>query len=54
MNFKKPSKEIYTESGVQAMNLEMEEVIRKSPCEYSWEYKKFRKLSKEPKDIYKY
>jgi len=53
MNFKKPSKEIYTESGVQAMNLEMEEVIRQSPSEYSWEYKKFRRLPAPLKDIYK-
>jgi KDO2-lipid IV(A) lauroyltransferase len=53
MNFKKPSKEIYTESGVQAMNLEMEEVIRHSPSEYSWEYKKFRRLPAQLKDIYK-
>jgi hypothetical protein len=31
----------------------MEEEIIKSPSEYSWEYKKFRKLSKDPRDIYK-
>ena len=39
MNFKKPSKEIYSESGVQVMNDEMEKEIRISPSEYSWEYK---------------
>ena len=53
MNFKKPSKEIYSESGVQVMNDEMEKVIRISPCEYSWEYKKFRRLPSVDKDIYK-
>jgi lauroyl/myristoyl acyltransferase len=35
------------------MNKEMENEILKSPTEYSWEYKKFRKLSKEPRDVYK-
>jgi len=35
------------------MNLEMEDEIKKSPAEYSWEYKKSRRLSQEPKDIYK-
>ena len=35
------------------MNKEMEEEIKKSPLEYSWEYKKFRKLSGEVRDIYK-
>ena len=35
------------------MNAEMEHEIKKSPAEYSWEYKKFRRLSQEPKDIYK-
>jgi len=35
------------------MNLEMEQEIKKSRAEYSWEYKKFRRLSQEPKDIYK-
>ena len=53
MNFKKPSKEIYSESGVQVMNDEMESVIRQSPAEYSWEYKKFRRLLSVPQDIYK-
>ena len=53
MNFKKPSKEIYSESGVQVMNNEMEKVIRISPSEYSWEYKKFRRLPSGDKDIYK-
>ena len=53
MNFKKPSKEIYSESGVQVMNDEMEKVIRTSPSEYSWEYKKFRRLPSGVKDIYK-
>ena len=53
MNFKKPSKEIYSESGVQVMNDEMESVIRQSPAEYSWEYKKFRRLLSIPQDIYK-
>ena len=47
MNFKKPSKEIYSESGVQVMNDEMESVIRQSPAEYSWEYKKFKRNNKE-------
>ena len=53
MSFKKPDKEIYLENGIDIMNKEMEIEIRKSPAEYSWEYKKFRKLSKEPRDIYK-
>ena len=53
INFKKPSKDIYKNNGVDVMNQEMESEIKKSPKEYSWEYKKFRKLSKEPKDIYK-
>ena len=53
MNFKKPSKEIYSESGVQVMNDEMEKVIRISPSEYSWEYKKFRRLPSGDQDIYK-
>ena len=53
INFKKPDKKIYTNNGVDIMNLEMENEIKKSPEEYSWEYKKFRKLSQEPKDIYK-
>jgi len=53
MNFKKPSKEIYSESGVQVMNDEMEKAIRISPSEYSWEYKKFRRLPLGGKDIYK-
>ena len=46
-------KEIYSEFGVQVMNDEMEKVIRSSPCEYSWEYKKFRRLPSGVKDIYK-
>jgi lauroyl/myristoyl acyltransferase len=53
INFKKPNKEIYSKNGVDVMNAEMEHEIKKSPTEYSWEYKKFRKLSQEPKDIYK-
>ena len=53
MNFKKPDKEIYLENGIDVMNREMEMEIRKVPAEYSWEYKKFRRLSKEPRDIYK-
>ena len=53
MNFKKPSKSIYSESGVQVMNDEMEAVIRQSPAEYSWEYKKFRRLFSAPHDVYK-
>ncbi len=53
INFKKPSKEIYEDNGVDVMNEEMEREIKKSPTEYSWEYKKFRKLSQEPKSIYK-
>ena len=52
-NFKKPSKEIYSDNGVDIMNADMEHEIKKSPAEYSWEYKKFRRLSQEPKDIYK-
>ena len=53
INFEKPSEEIYSESGVQVMNNQMERVIRKSPSEYSWEYKKFRRLPSPLKDIYK-
>jgi KDO2-lipid IV(A) lauroyltransferase len=53
INFKKPRADIYTNNGVDVMNKEMENAILKSPTEYSWEYKKFRKLSKEPRDIYK-
>jgi len=53
INFKKPDNEIYSKNGIDVMNREMEEEIKKSPIEYSWEYKKFRKLSKDPKDIYK-
>ena len=53
MNFVNPNEEIYNDNGVDAMNAEMENEIKKSPAEYSWEYKKFRKLSKEPKNIYK-
>ena len=53
MSFKKPNKKIYDENGVDIMNNEMETEIRKSPKEYSWEYKKFRKLSDGPKDLYK-
>ena len=53
INFKKPSNEIYKNNGVDVMNKEMEKEIKKSPTEYSWEYKKFRKLSQEPKSIYK-
>ena len=53
MNFKKPNNKIYGKNGVDIMNKEMETEIRKSPKEYSWEYKKFRKLLNGPKDIYK-
>jgi KDO2-lipid IV(A) lauroyltransferase len=53
MTFKKPDAKIYGDSGVDIMNHEMETEILKCPKEYSWEYKKFRKLSVEPKDIYK-
>ena len=53
INFKKPSVEIYEKNGVDVMNKEIEYEIKKSPLEYSWEYKKFRKLSGEIKDIYK-
>ena len=53
INFKKPSNEIYKNNGVDVMNEEMEREIKKSPTEYAWEYKKFRKLSQEPKSIYK-
>ena len=53
MNFTKPHHKIYSSVGVDVMNKEMEQVIKKIPAEYSWEYKKFRKLSSEPKDIYK-
>jgi KDO2-lipid IV(A) lauroyltransferase len=54
MTFQKPDEKIYGDSGVDIMNQEMETEILKRPEEYSWEYKKFRKLSKEPKDIYKH
>ena len=53
MNFTKPHHKIYSSVGVDVMNKEMEQAIKKMPAEYSWEYKKFRKLSSEPKDIYK-
>ena len=53
INFKRPSVEIYEKNGVDVMNKEMEDEIRKSPLEYSWEYKKFRKLSGDIRDIYK-
>ena len=53
MNFKKPSNGIYSEFGVQVMNDEMEAAIRQSPAEYSWEYKKFRRLLLTPRDVYK-
>ena len=53
MTFKQPDAKIYSESGVDIMNNEMEKEIVKQPKEYSWEYKKFRKLSQEPTDIYK-
>ena len=53
INFKEPNIEIYEENGVDVMNKEMEDEIMKSPLEYSWEYKKFRKLSGDIKDIYK-
>ena len=53
INFKKPSNNIYSEFGVQVMNDEMEAVIRQSPAEYSWEYKKFRRLLSSSQDVYK-
>ena len=53
INFKEPDDAIYSKNGIDIMNREMEEEIKKSPKQYSWEYKKFRKLSKEPRDIYK-
>jgi len=53
VTFKKPDAKIYGDLGVDIMNHEMEAEILKCPEEYSWEYKKFRKLSSEPKDIYK-
>ena len=53
INFKRPSVEIYEKNGVDIMNKEIEDEIRKSPSEYSWEYKKFRKLSGDIRDIYK-
>ena len=52
INFKEPDDAIYSKNGIDIMNREMEEEIKKSPKQYSWEYKKFRKLSKEPRDIY--
>jgi lauroyl/myristoyl acyltransferase len=51
--FKKPSNDIYKINGVDVMHEEMENAINKSPAEYSWEYKKFRKLAQAPSDIYK-
>jgi KDO2-lipid IV(A) lauroyltransferase len=53
MSFKKPDEKIYGEDGVDIMNREMELEIRKCPKEYSWEYKKFRKLTNKSVDIYK-
>ncbi|MBD63121.1 MAG: hypothetical protein CMD68_03465 [Gammaproteobacteria bacterium] len=54
LNFKNFNNGIYSDAGVDIMNKTIEEEIRKSPLEYSWEYKKFRKLSsKQKKDIYK-
>ena len=53
INFKKPDMEIYKKNGVDVMNKEIEDEIKKSPSEYSWEYKKFRKLSGEARDVYK-
>ena len=53
INFKKPDMEIYEKNGVDVMNKEIEDEIKKSPSEYSWEYKKFRKLSGEARDVYK-
>jgi len=53
ITFKKPDDGIYKENGVDVMNKEMESEIRKSPKEYSWEYKKFRKLSDKSVDVYK-
>ena len=53
VTFKKPDAKIYGDLGVDIMNHEMETEILKRPEEYAWEYKKFRKLSSKPKDIYK-
>ena len=53
MSFKKPDQKIYGEDGVDIMNKEMELEIRKCPKEYSWEYKKFRKLTNKSLNIYK-
>ena len=54
INFRNFNNEIYSDAGVHIMNKVMEDEIRKSPLEYSWDYKKFRKLSnKQKKDIYK-
>ena len=53
INFVDPNKEIYNENGVDVMNLEMENQIKKSPAEYSWEYKKFRRIE-ENKDLYNF
>ena len=53
MNFKKPiARNLFCIMGL-IYESEMEQEIKKSPAEYSWEYKKFRRLSQEPKDIYK-
>ena len=53
MSFRKPDQKIYGEDGVDIMNREMELEIRKCPKEYSWEYKKFRKLTNKSQNIYK-
>ena len=53
MSFRKPDQKIYGEDGVDIMNKEMELEIRKCPKEYSWEYKKFRKLTNRSLNIYK-
>ena len=50
----KEHKEYLMDNDYMKLPEERKEIeILKRPEEYSWEYKKFRKLSKEPKDIYK-
>jgi len=53
ISFIKPDDRIATDEGVHFMNKAMEQAILKKPEEYSWEYKKYRKLSSDTKDIYK-
>ena len=54
MNFIKPHHKIYSSIGVDVMNKEMEQVIKKMPAEYSWEYKKYRRPYQGDKDPYKF